>query len=129
LSIQAKDCEKKVKKQLHSAKAKALNEYIVVVTSLPAAITAEQVLETYRLRWQAEIQFKRMKSILDFGEMPKRRSAGARTWLNGKLMLALIIEHVISAAFPPEEQLMSIKEFVARNKMVEADFDDKCFGP
>ena len=50
--------------------AKAFNEFFIVVTSLPKKITAKQVLETYRLRWQVEICFKRFKSILDFGDMP-----------------------------------------------------------
>jgi len=115
------------KQQKVSTETKTFNEYIVVVTSLPIDITAEQVLETYRLRWQIEIQFKRMKSILDFGEIPKRRSSSVMTWLNGKLMLALVIERIISTAFSPEEQSTSIEEFMAGNEMVETDFDNKCY--
>lgn len=96
---------KESKKQIKlSAEAKTFNEYIVVVTSLPNSITAEQILETYRLRWQIEIHFKRMKSLLDFGQIPKRRHDSVMTWLNGKLMLALIIEHIIATAFSPSGQ-------------------------
>lgn len=115
------------KQQKISAETMTFNEYIVVVTSLPAFITAEQILETYRLRWQIEIQFKRMKSILDFGEIPKRRSASIMTWLNGKLMLALIIESIIATAFSPEEQFASIEEFMAGNEMAETDSDNECY--
>jgi IS4 transposase len=56
------------------------------------------------LRWQVEIYFKRLKSILNFGELPKRRPGSVVAWLNGKLMVALLLEMIISkAAFPPKE--------------------------
>lgn len=111
-----------------SDETKSFNEYIVVVTSLPNDTSAEQVLETYRLRWQIEMQFKRMKSILGFGEIPKRRSASVRTWLNGKLMLALLLERVIATAFSPEEYHASIKEFMERDEMAETGFDNELLG-
>jgi len=84
--------------------AKMFNEYIVLVTSLPDSITAEQVLSVYRLRWQAEITFKRMKSILDFGDVPKKKAENSLSWLNGKLMVALLIESVIAKSFSPNEE-------------------------
>jgi len=84
--------------------AKEFNTYIVVVTSLVDEISAEQVLFAYRLRWQVEIHFKRLKSILDFGELPKRTPENSLSWLNGKLMVALLIESVISKSFSPVEE-------------------------
>jgi hypothetical protein len=87
-----------------ASQAKMFNEYIVVVTSLPDSITAEQVLSVYRLRWQAEITFKRMKSILDFGDVPKKKTENSLSWLNGKLMVALLIESVIAKSFSPNEE-------------------------
>lgn len=112
-------------KQQHecTARTKSINGYIITVTSLPADITAEQVLETYRVRWQIEIQFKRMKSILDLGEIPKRRSDSVKAWLNGKLMIALLIERVIASVFSPEENFTSRQELMAGSEMDEADFD------
>jgi hypothetical protein len=96
---------KESKKQfIISDETKAFNEYIVVVTNLNDNITAEEILDTYRLRWQVEIYFKRLKSILDFGELPKRRPDSVIAWLNGKLMIALLIEILLSkASFPPQE--------------------------
>src|SRR3954466_9259500 len=38
--------------------------YLMLVTSLPAAVSAAEVLEAYRLRWQVELAFKRLKSLL-----------------------------------------------------------------
>lgn len=87
-----------------SEDTKTFNEYIVVVTNLDSTISAEQVLETYRLRWQVEIYFKRLKSILNFGELPKRRADSIVAWLNGKMMVALLIEALIAkASFSPQE--------------------------
>lgn len=88
-----------------SDEAKTFNEYIIVVTNLGEAVSAEEILGAYRLRWQVEIYFKRLKSILDFGELPKRRPDSVIAWLNGKLMIALLIEIAIAkAAFSPEGQ-------------------------
>jgi transposase len=81
------------------------NECIVVVTSLPASVSTDEVLETYRWRWQVEIHFKRLKSILDFGDLPKKNPVASEAWLNGKIMAALLIEAFIAkASFPPCDQ-------------------------
>jgi hypothetical protein len=82
---------------------KEFNDYIVLITSLQDEIGANPVLELYRLRWQVEIYFKRLKSIMDFGELPKRRPESVMAWLNGKMMIALLIERILSQSiFPPE---------------------------
>jgi len=100
-----------------SNEAKLFNEYFVVVTSLDGTISAEQILSAYRLRWQVEIYFKRLKSLLDFGELPKKRPENSLAWLNGKLMVALLIESVISKSFSPDEQSghFDCEEHLARN--------------
>jgi hypothetical protein len=78
------------------------NEYVVVVTPLPDSVTADEVLETYRRRWQVGIRFKRLKSILDFGDLPKKNPAASEAWLNGKITAALLIEAFIAkASFSP----------------------------
>jgi hypothetical protein len=102
--------QKKLKRQeskrqfIITDETKILNEYIIVITNLDESISANDVLETYRLRWQVEIYFKRLKSILDFGELPKRRHDSVIAWLNGKMMIALLIELVIAnnVFFPGE---------------------------
>lgn len=107
-------CEK-TKKKLHrnaskkqrklSAESESFNEYIVLVTSLPSNISADEVLQTYRYRWQIENYFKRLKSILDFGELPKKRGDSSLAWLNGKLMVTLLIELFIARClFSPAVQ-------------------------
>lgn len=105
IRTQKKLKRKESKKQfIISDETKVFNEYIVVVTNLNDTIQVEEILEAYRLRWQVEIYFKRLKSILDFGELPKRRLDSVIAWLNGKLMIALLIEILLSkTAFPPEK--------------------------
>ena len=77
----------------------AFNEYIVLCTSLDRTIiTAEEVVELYRYRWQVELYFKRLKSILGYGELPKKSEKSIFSWLNGKLMIALLIESIIGRA-------------------------------
>jgi len=90
-----------------SEETKLFNEYFVVVTSLPTTITVDQILAAYRYRWQVEIYFKRLKSLFEFGELPKRREGSVRSWLDGKMMLALLIENTIAnqakvGVFPPQ---------------------------
>jgi len=84
---------------------KQFNRFIVVLTSLPQRVSAYDVLETYRYRWQIEIYFKRLKSIMDLGELPKKREKSSLAWINGKIMVALMIELFLSSvAFSPRGQ-------------------------
>ena len=78
-----------------SESAYAFNEYIVLASSLDDSISFEEILELYRFRWQVELYFKRLKSILDYGEMPKKSEKSIFAWLNGKLMISLLIETLI----------------------------------
>lgn len=70
--------------------------YIFVFTTLIAEqYPAERVLELYRCRWQVELAFKRLKSILATGHLKKTDPIGAKAWLQGKLLAAVIIEALI----------------------------------
>jgi len=65
--------------------------YVMVFTTLPASeFSTEAVLEGYRGRWQVELVFKRMKSLLQLGHLPKHDHRSARAWLYGKLLVALL---------------------------------------
>lgn len=72
-----------------------LHRYIILVTSISAEATANQILELYRLRWQIEIAFKRLKSILGLGHLPKKDEKSARAWLHGKLFVALLAQAIV----------------------------------
>jgi hypothetical protein len=93
LERQASKKQKKVSRQSWEAA-----RYFVVWTSLPETFSAPAVLELYRLRWQIELAFKRMKSILGLGHLPKKDPASARAWLHGKLFVSLLVERMVEAA-------------------------------
>jgi Transposase DDE domain len=80
--------------------------YIFVLTSIPAPLlTAAQILDLYRFRWQIEMAFKRFKAILPLGEVPTKGPAAARTYLLTNLLAVLLIEDLTRKflAFPPSE--------------------------
>ena len=73
--------------------------YFFVWTDVPArTLDAAGVLAWYRCRWQIELCFKRMKSILGLGDLPKRRDDSCRAWLHGKLLVALLLERLLDEA-------------------------------
>lgn len=90
-------CERKQKPL--SEGALEASEYICLFTTVPAAEwPAEHVLEAYRSRWQIELCFKRLKSLLGLGHLPKQDPEGAKAWIQGKLFCALLIERFVSYA-------------------------------
>lgn len=78
--------------------------YVMVFTTLSKReLKAAEVLEWYRLRWQIELVFKRLKSLLRVGHVPKYDDRSSKAWLYGKLLTALLAEKVIRVgrAFSP----------------------------
>ncbi len=90
-------CNRKQKKVSKASLLAA--EYVFVFTTLSSEIiTAQEVLDLYRGRWQIELVFKRLKSIIGLGHLPKQDPDGAKSWLQGKLFCAFLIESLIQAA-------------------------------
>lgn len=71
--------------------------YVIVLTTLTEP-SAAQIMEFYRRRWQIELAFKRLKSLLQLGHLKKSDKAGAKAWLQGKLLVACLIEKLILTA-------------------------------
>jgi hypothetical protein len=68
-------------------------DYILILTTLPKdQFSVGDGLALYRFRWQIELAFKRLKSLLDLGELPAKRPALAKAWIYAKLILSLLIE-------------------------------------
>jgi hypothetical protein len=53
---------------------------------------ADQVFDLYRLRWQIEIAFKRLKSLLHIDQLSAKHPDLARTWLLAHVIAAHLIE-------------------------------------
>jgi hypothetical protein len=72
--------------------------YVFVFTTLlEDFISAAKVLQVYRGRWQIELVFKRMKSLLEIGQLPKYDPVGAKAWIQGKLFCALLVQKLVNA--------------------------------
>ena len=58
-------------------------DFMILATSLPKnGYSAKAVLAAYRLRWQIERAFKRLKSLLHIDRMPTWTERGSRSWLH-----------------------------------------------
>ena len=72
--------------------------YVVVITSLASnRLAAADVLEIYRFRWQVELVFKRMKSLLDLDGLPAKDPDLARTFIYSKILAALLLDDFTQA--------------------------------
>ena len=69
-------------------------KHVMVFTSFQEA-PASEILEWYRVRWQVELAFKRMKSLAQLGHLPKYDDRSSRAWLYGKLFIALITQKLV----------------------------------
>ena len=72
------------------------NKYIIVATSLGEEVSAAQILELYRMRWQIEIAFKRLKSLFHYNDLPAKHSKSINAWFYGKLLLAALCETLVN---------------------------------
>lgn len=73
-----------------------LCKYVVVATSLTDSnIKTYKILELFRFRWQIEISFKRLKSILGLGNLPKYDELSCKAWLEGKMLVALLSQAIV----------------------------------
>ena len=104
-SKQATEYARKKLKQEASRKQKSVSaealeaaEYSFLWTTLPQSWSRKTILQLYRCRWQIELAFKRMKSIMGLGHLPKKDPKSCRAWLHGKLFTSLLVERMIGAA-------------------------------
>ena len=73
-------------------------DYVFVFTTLDKAIAAQTVMEMYRGRWQIELAFKRLKSLVQLGHLKKHDAIAARAWLQGKLLVAFLLDALLETA-------------------------------
>lgn len=93
-----------------------LAAYVLVLSSLSTKEwPAARVLELYRWRWQIELVFKRLKSLLGAGHVPKSEPASAKAWVQAKILTALLLERTLHEArffspwgFPFPQALQSL---------------------
>lgn len=81
-----------------SAQTLEASGYVLVYTTVPRSeLSAIKALELYRGRWQIELAFKRLKSIMALGHLHKTSPEGIKAWLQGKLLVAFLVEAMLAA--------------------------------
>lgn len=95
-----KRLKREASKKQRSVSAEALEAagHFFLWTTLPQSWSRKRILQLYRCRWQIELAFKRMKSIMGLGHLPKKDPESCRAWLHGKLFTSLLVERMIGAA-------------------------------
>ena len=89
---------RKKQKQVNEEAVK-LAEFILVLTTVNRQeLGTEEVLEMYRVRWQIELRFKHLKSLLGLGCLPKYDAQSCRAWIQAKLLCGLLIERLMREA-------------------------------
>ena len=81
-----------------------LSKYLLIFTTLENNEFSEKnIVRAYRLRWQIEMVFKRLKSLLELGQLHKYKNESIRAFLSGKILIALLLEKMIyqAEAFSP----------------------------
>jgi hypothetical protein len=69
--------------------------YVLLFTTLaPERLPATAALELYRFRWQIELTFKRMKSLVGLDALTCQDEALGRTFLLAKILATLLIEEL-----------------------------------
>lgn len=67
--------------------------FMMLLTSLPfERADGHDVVRLYRMRWQIELAFKRLKSLAGLADIRARDPRLARTWLLAHLIAAVLIE-------------------------------------
>jgi hypothetical protein len=69
-------------------------KYVIVFTTRSSGSTAD-VLRSYRIRWQIELVFKRLKGLAQLGHVPKHDDRSSRAWLYAKLLVTLLAQKLM----------------------------------
>ena len=103
---------RKKQKQVNEEALKLAAFIAVFTTVSQEVLSTEEVLELYRVRWQVELRFKHLKSLLGLGCLPKYDERSCRAWIQAKLLCGLLIERLMREAkffFPWGYRLLATK--------------------
>jgi hypothetical protein len=97
----AKEAQQRIRKEQGAkvtAESLEMAAYVLVFTTAEESrLSAEQVLKAYRLRWQIELLFKRLKSLIGIDRVPTSRKDTTIAWLSIKLLLAMLIDRMLGS--------------------------------
>lgn len=107
---------RKKQKQVNEEALKLAGFILVFTTVSQKVLSTREVLELYRVRWQIELRFKHLKSLLGLGCLPKYDEQSCRAWIQAKLLCGVLIERLMREAkfFFPWGYRLSSSEPLAR---------------
>lgn len=98
-SPEATEKERKRLRQVASRKGRQLNprtlkaaEFVLLATSLGENDAAADIPDAYRLRWQIELAFKRLKSLVHIDKLPTKTKDASRGWLLSFMLMATLYD-------------------------------------
>jgi len=76
-------------------------EVIWVLTTVPRRqLSTASALELYRFRWQIELLFKRLKTLLHLDTLPSRQGPTAKSWMLARLLAAALAQQLVQPSGP-----------------------------
>lgn len=76
-------------------------DVIWVLTTVPLEqLSTASALELYRFRWQIELLFKRLKSLLHLDTLPSRQGPTAKSWMLARLLAAALAHQLVQPSGP-----------------------------
>jgi hypothetical protein len=76
-------------------------EVIWLLATLPKEqASCPQLLQLYRLRWQIELFFKRLKSLLHLDALPSRQGPTAKSWMLARFLAAALAQELVQPVGP-----------------------------
>jgi hypothetical protein len=76
-------------------------EVIWLITTLDATqLPPVQSMVLYRARWQIELLFKRLKSLLHLDTLPSRQGPTAKSWMLARLIAAALAQRLVQPSGP-----------------------------
>jgi Transposase DDE domain len=72
----------------------------IVTTLAPQQMLAVGICGLYRVRWQIELLFKRLKSLLHLDTLPSREGPTAKSWMLARLIAAALAQRLVPPSGP-----------------------------
>lgn len=122
---QAQKSRQKALTESHRLKARTVDVrtleaagYLFVLTNAPVELSTATILDLYRFRWQIEMKFKTLKSVIHLGNVPTRNGKLLDVYLLAKLLVALVIDALVykGESFSPWGYPLPAPELVARHQ-------------
>jgi hypothetical protein len=76
-------------------------EVIWLLTTLPEEqASPHELMQLYRLRWQIELFFKRLRSLLHMDALPSRQGPTAKSWMLARFLAPALAQELVQPAGP-----------------------------